>query len=262
MAAKRNNKSFLLQHVSLMALVLILAFVGLNWFLKAYTRQGVHVQVPHLQGQLLDDVKPLLDSLQLRYHIMDSTYVDTLPGGIILRQHPLPGTEVKPERTIYLVISAYRAPLVKMPDLRDLPLETAQSLLQQHRLKIKRIIYRPDVAHHVVLEQLQDGRPIPPGTPVPVGSAITLVVGVNEQGLQVVVPDVRCQTLQQAVQVLQMQQLSAGAVVSQGPPIEDTLAAFVIAQQPEAGEQVPAGTPVDVIISVQSPLLCAEPGSF
>ncbi len=251
----KQGLSYLVKHLLAMVIIAILLFIGLNLFLKNYTRHGVTIVVPDVKGLPIDSAISVLTKEQLRYRVIDSSYVDTLPGGIVIKQNPDAGREVKPERTIYLTISSYSAPKVKMPDLIDMPLQTAQSILETNNLKIKEIIYKPDIANNVVLEQLYKGKPIKPGTLIPINSEITLVVGIHETQRMVIVPDVRCQTLMEALTTLQLYGLSQGSIVAD-KPITDSSRVFVVKQEPPAGDSKPLGSPVDVFISETLPPEC------
>ncbi|NPA34096.1 MAG: PASTA domain-containing protein [Chlorobi bacterium] len=250
-----NAFKYLMKHIFAMIFIAVLLFIVLNLFLKSYTRHGVAIIVPNVKGLPVDSAIAVLTTNQLRYKVIDSSYVDTLPGGIVIKQNPEEGKEVKPERTIYLTISAYEAPKVRMPDLIDMPLQTAQSILETNNLKIKEIIYKPDIANNVVLEQIYKGKPIAPGTLIPINSEITLVVGIHETGRTVTVPNVKCKTLMEALTTLQLYGLSQGSIVAD-KPIVDSSRVFVVKQDPPAGESKPLGSPVDIFISETLPPEC------
>ena len=260
MGSKKGNGikhffKYFMKHLLAMIFIAVLLFGALNLFLKNYTRHGVEIVVPKVIGLNVDSAISVLTQNKLRYKVIDSSYVDTLPGGIVIKQNPEEGRTVKPDRTIYLTISSYEAPKVKMPDLIDMPLQTAQSILETNNLKIKEIIYKPDIANNVVLEQIYKGKPIAPGTLIPINSEITLIVGIHETGRTVSVPDVKCKTLMEALTTLQLYGLSQGSIVAD-KPITDSSQVFVVKQVPASGEMKSLGSPVDLFISETLPPEC------
>ena len=78
--------------------------------------------------------------------------------------------------------------MVKVPDLRSVSLIQARSEIESNNLKIGKIKYEPSSYDNLVIEQKIDGENVKPGTSVPAGTRIDLVVG-QKQGSDAVVPN-------------------------------------------------------------------------
>jgi beta-lactam-binding protein with PASTA domain len=70
-----------------------------------------------------------------------------------------------------------------MPQLQDVSLRQAEIMLNAKGLILGSVIYKPSPYENAVLEQLQRGRYIAPGTDISMGEVITLVVGKDIEGL-------------------------------------------------------------------------------
>jgi len=142
---------------------------------------------------------------------------------------------------VYIVLNSNKAPLVNMPNLIDVSLRQAQVMLQSVGLKTGRLIYRPDIAQNVVLEQLYGNQSLAAGTKVPKGSTIDLVLGDGLGSGDVSLPDLTGMTLEEAGNLLSSSSLTIGSVVYQGP-IRDSASAKVFRQTPTFADGVMVGT--------------------
>ncbi len=70
-----------------------------------YLREGLEILVPDLSGKTYQDAYAITKKDHLSLIIDGREYFDDTPAGCIASQRPLPGTLVKPERRIYLIIS-------------------------------------------------------------------------------------------------------------------------------------------------------------
>ena len=109
--------------------------------------------------------------------MIDSIYDSEKVPGTVLDQDPAPNSNVKENRMIYLTINATQPPDVKMPDLVDVSFRQAEAMLQSFGLITGEITYKADLAKNAVLEQRYRNKIIKPGTMLPKGSEIDLVLG-------------------------------------------------------------------------------------
>lgn len=87
--------------------IIIFVLVGaMLIFLNFYTKHGQSEIVPSLKGFTLEEAADMLDRHNLRFEIIDSTYVREKKLGTIIEQNPAPNTTVKPGRSIYLIINS------------------------------------------------------------------------------------------------------------------------------------------------------------
>ena len=156
-------------------ILLLLTIIALNIF----TRHGRTYPVPNLSGLSMVQAEELIDRGDFRLTVSDSVYIDNRARGVIVDQNPKPDTEVKSKRKIFLTINAVIPVMVPMPNLIDLSNRQAKAILEQQGLRILKLSYAPDIAANSVLTQKIKGISIRPGTKVPRGSKVELVLGLG-----------------------------------------------------------------------------------
>jgi beta-lactam-binding protein with PASTA domain len=220
--------------VNLVAAILLLFLIGflflqsLDWL----TNHGAYLKVPVVKGKKVNEGVKLLEDLGFEVVIQDSLYFEDIPRSTIIKQLPEPDATVKRNRTVYLTINRASPPDIDMPKLEGLSYRYALDKLQKNHLKLRDTINRPDFMKGSVLEQLYNSVRISPGTKIPWGSKITLVIGAGVQAEPVLVPDLLGLTFAEAKQILEEKGISLAAVVPM-PGVKDTLNAFVYKQDPE-----------------------------
>jgi eukaryotic-like serine/threonine-protein kinase len=250
-------KEFYRKHplvVHLLGVIVTLALFafGSILILNGYTKHGQTITVPDLNGKKLSEVQRLLDTRKLAFAIVDSSYSDKVLPLTVIDQNPKPGSRVKEERTIYLTINALNPPKVKMPDLRDASLKQAQLELESLGLKVGKLSYKPDLALNAVLDQQVRGKRIEPGSQVPKGTRIDLVVGDGLGQTEIEVPHLVGLTLGEARFVLEGVGLNLGSVVTDNTIDGDASEAVVYKQVPDPSDPISTikqGEPVDVFVS-------------
>jgi eukaryotic-like serine/threonine-protein kinase len=199
-----------LQHLLIaIGATIIVLWISLK-LLDVYTHHGQTITVPDLEGLSEQDIKPLLRNLQLSYTINDSIFDDNRSKGTIAAQSPAAGTHVKKNRTIYLTTVAFLPEMIPMPDLTDLSLRQAVTVLNIYGLRTGNIENRPDIAKNAVLQQKFNNGLIEPGSLVEKGTAIDLVVGQGLGQNRVVVPVLLGQGRDEAISNLNAANLNIG----------------------------------------------------
>jgi len=240
----------LLAALALLFLLVFLFLQSLNWL----TNHGAYLKVPTVKGKNVDEGVKLLENQGFEVVIQDSLYFEDIPKYTIIKQLPEPDATVKANRTVFLTINRAFPPYIDMPKLEGLSFRYALDKLQKNHLKLRDTIARPDFMKGSVLEQLYNSVRVSPGTKVPWGSKITLVIGAGVQAEPVLVPDLIGLTFAEAKQVLQEKGISLAAVVPT-PDVRDTLNAFVYKQDPEAKDiddkplYIQPGRTIDVWLS-------------
>ncbi len=125
----------------------------------------------------MQETEALAKKSKMNYQVIDSVYTTLVPRGCVAEQNPKPGFKVKKWRNILLTINAFRPEMVAMPDLINLPLRQANSLIESSGLVIGKKSYKPDLSIDVVLNQLHNGKEIAAGDSLQKGSIIDLVLG-------------------------------------------------------------------------------------
>lgn len=230
--------------------LLLLFFSSLNWL----TNHGHQITVPKLMGKKVDKAIETLEDLGFRIEI-DSTYkVDKSPLEVLF-QEPESGMSVKYGRTIFLTVNRKTPPSIAMPNLVNMSFRNAMLTLHSYYLEIGDTNYRPDVAAGAILEQWVNGKPILPGTMVPFGTRIDLVVGEGLSG-EIDVPNLIGLSWAETKSLLDSLSLSANPIWEGA--ITDSNSAIIYMQQPESVNELdfknslPLGDIVDIRI-MQSP---------
>lgn len=226
-----------------------------DYLLKRYTNHGESITVPDLHSLTIDEAEGRLRNLNLRFEVLDSAYDANLPPFAILDQVPIPLSNVKEYRKIYLTVNAANPPSVQMPNLMDKSLRQASFELESFGLMVGELIYKPDLAQNAVLEQLWDEMPVEPGTMVPRGSKIDLVLGDGLGNVRVGVPDLRGLTLSEVRWLLLASSLNLGSVIYLDEEIADTSATMVYRQipSPENDNEINLGESINIFMTTEMP---------
>lgn len=209
-----------------------LLVLALTFFLDAYTRHGKVTSVPDVTRKNAKEAIALLKGQGFKV-IVDSTYRDSLPPLFVIKQVPGGGEKVKRGRTIYIVVNKESVPLIEMPNLMGASINSALHLLERANLKLGDTLYKPDFAAGRVLKQQIGNIEVKPGTMIPYGTKITMIIG-GGLGREIFnYPDFYGMTLKQALRVLDTMGLSVGAVVPD-PGTRDTMNALIWKQYPPA----------------------------
>ena len=206
-------------------------------YLDVYSNHGEEIAVPNLVGKKSSVAKMQLEEMGLSYEILDSIYDPSLPNGIVKQQMIEPTSiskvKVKENRIIGLRLSK-KTELTEMPDLEFKHVDFAQGILENRGFS-SRIQYKPTKeANGSVLDQKYNGKSITKGTRIPIGSEITLIVGQNEVGVLVELPNVVGMNYQDAISLLGSKGLeSISTICNDCQTLQDTLSAVVFGQSPE-----------------------------
>lgn len=239
--------------IAIVIIGIILLFV--SWSLNSYTRHGQQVSVPELKGMNFEKAQQTLSALKLVPVIMDSAYNVEKPLNSVLEQNPKPGSKVKEDRKIYLLVNASKIPKVEVPDLAGKSsLKYATLQLKSVGLLAGKTIYRPDPHLNAVIGLEVNGKPVGKGSKLPKGTMVDIVLGDGIGGEAINVPYLLGLTLQEAIFTLQGKGLMVGAIVQQ-PGITDSLHAFVYKQIPikTPGRKIKIGEAVDLFIDSAIP---------
>ena len=248
------SKQFLIN-----AAAIVLVYVLLIWLFKcnleSRTNLGEKIEVPNLIGKNQNNLKNIFESSELKYEVLDSIYDPTKVEGTVLEQDPTP-TElsevyVKSGRVIKIRVSK-RTQLVEMPGLVDKSQRFAENVLLNRGFRYT-LEYKPTrEAHGAVLEQLYKGKAIAKGTKIPIGSRVKLIVGRDEGGVPLPLPNLYGLTIVEAKErVTRMGNMEFHAVCPNCVTPADSMVARVQSQSPEYSEEavVASGTTITVVAS-------------
>jgi beta-lactam-binding protein with PASTA domain len=244
----------------LLLIVLVLGFfASLGWI----TGHNQYERVPDIVGQNIFTAKTALEAKGFRVVVTDSVFTTEVPGLTVTKQIPASDATVKSGRTIYLSINRAVPPLIDMPSLVGYSYKSAELFLQSMGLKMGDTTYRADFARNAVLEQLFQNAVIKPGTKIPLGSTINIILGSGMGSTEFDVPDLVGLTLSQAKSLLASMGISTGSLVVVGS-VSDSLNAFIVKQLPEpiteiipgekTSNKIRAGATMDIYISTTAPI--------
>ena len=220
-------------------------------YLPVITNHGESITVPDLQGVSIDELQEFLVERDLRFEVVDSVYSAELPPLTVTRQFPKPGSKVKQKRKIFISLNSVNPPTTRMPDLRDKTLKNAELILKSFELIPGKILYKPDPFRNVI-DQLYNGEPIEPNTPLAKGSVIDIVRG-DGHGIRLFeMPDLRGLPLAEANVIIRGNNLQPGLVFN-GDSL--TVASLVVLRQsPRQGLTVRIGRSIDLWLGDASEL--------
>lgn len=244
------SKHFI-KHLGLIALTYILVVFITIFYLDFSTSHGEKIKVPILVGKNVKSIKHLVEESGLAYEILDSIYAPKLPSGTIVSQDPRPTDStfvfVKSSRIIKLRVSK-KTRLVEMPSLIHKSERFAISVLKNRGLKYS-ITYKPtSEANGAVLEQFYKKSMIKEGTKISIGSTIHLIVGKNQMGEPVEVPNLVGLTISEVNARLQSMRLSIFSTYLNCLNSSDSSLAKVFSQSPEyiEGQTIPSGSTISI----------------
>ena len=226
--------------------LLLLFVVWLKW-LNIYTNHDDFIRVPDFNGIHIKNLDSLVDSYALRYEIIDSVFYKSRRKGVVVNQDPLPNTDVKKNRRIYLTINSLKAIKVNFPDVFDLTLRQAVRELQKNGLEVGRLEYRPDIATNKVLAFKVNGIAIEIGQELYYGTTIDLVVGQGLGNEKIVIPNLIGLSRVEANIILKSTSLNIGLEYFNNE-VSDSNFAVIYKQYPQADEskEISIGSSIDL----------------
>jgi len=214
--------------------------VGTAVYLVVSSRSEEKVEVPNVVGRGIDQAGHILAEFGLKVGEVAHKESEA-EHGTVIAQEPAAGTAVAAGSSVHLVVSLGVGDKVEVPSVLELPIDDARHIIAEAGLKVGEVSHKEsEAAPGTVLVQ----EPAP-GTLVPVGTAVHLVVSSGIEG-KVEVPSVVGRGIDMAERILKEHNLRLGEVSHTESEAER---GTVIAQEPAAGAAVPAGTAVHLVVS-------------
>lgn len=253
---------------TLLAIVIFMGIVLLAIFLwlRIYTHHGQELMMPDYTGIQYEDAVLDAANKKFRISIQDSLHILGKPGGMILKQHPTPGSLVKSRRMIYVTITK-RSPdkilSARLPELYGKSYERKKQELEDH-FKIKsRIVdtkFDPGDPGQI-LEVRYKGQTIlgakgrDNNIQIEKGDYLEFVISAKSGG-EVEIPDLTCKTYEEALFLLENLGLRIGTVQEE-EDVEDLSLSFIFAQEPMAtGAMIKMDSPIHVSVRRSKPADC------
>jgi beta-lactam-binding protein with PASTA domain len=225
-----TSKTFVIQLLIFFVLVFLFIFGFLRWA-NYYTLHGKEIKVPDLSGYSLSEVEDILQKLELKFVVLDSSeYYPDKPIFSVLSQYPAPEALVKPGKIIKLTINPSGPRLVKVPNLVERSRKRAVYDLESKGFKVGKITFIPYIGKDMVVAAQHMGRELTSNDYLPKGSVIDLVVGMDLDSELLEVPYLLGKNFTTARQILSQLGLNIGYLNIE--PGTDTSRAFVYRQEP------------------------------
>lgn len=254
-----TKRSLIVNILVAIALGILIIWTFLQ-LLGMFTRHGEYLTVPSVIGKTTKEAVKMLEEKGFDVMIQDSVFVDTAKRGIVLKQLPDPNSTVKVNRTVYLTVNRLTLPLVEMPALEGKTLNYALEILKRSHLELGDTTFKPDFMRGSVLQQSFKGVQIMPGSKVPWGSPIDLLVGSGLTMEKIKVPNLLGMTYQEAKVMLEANTIELGAVIIDAD-VKDTANAYIFKQSPPTKDEddfptyILPGQLMDIWLSVEQKVI-------
>jgi len=229
----------------LLPLLVLLVIAGIvdQIVMPIITRQGTDFALPDFTNQKVVDVDTKLEELNLSYQVVAEEFAPGKEKGLIVRQYPVPGTRVKPGRTIKLIISKGQK-IITVPQVAGKSVRQAVLDLETAGLTVGEIAwaFSDTIPEKVVVFSYPAN-----GTEVPMGSPVNLMVNRGRATDFTFMPKVVGMPLEEARTLLESKGLKVGKLKYQGD--DNFLPETVLEQSEIEGAELQIGSTVDLVVS-------------
>jgi beta-lactam-binding protein with PASTA domain len=197
----------------------------------------------------VEEAQILLTKQGLYAQVVDSVYVRDKRLGTIIDQIPAANSTVKRNRPIYLIINSRKVRQVTLPDVSDVSYRQADAMLQSIGMSVSSVEYAPSEYKDLVTEVKYHGRSILPGTLVPEGSSVVLVVGSGLGNAEGAAPALKGMGIEEATKIVETSMFVIGSVEYDVTPSGNEADYIIYRQRPSAGSLLPAGSRIHIFLS-------------
>jgi len=228
--------------------VLLGAFLGVAGIsgyltLRFIVKSEDTVVVPELVGKDVVYALDILTDLGLNTKVSGFEYRTDVPKNHVAYQEPGPGSEVKKDRDVRIIISKGPKTLV-MPNLVGMDIRQANIIMEENGVSqgVLSRSFSERAANGEVMSQVPS-----PGTVVTRGNSIDLLVSLGRRPITYKMPYLHGLALEDAILILERAHLGLGQIRS--VQRDDLLKDVVVEQEPPSGYQVASGTLVNLTIN-------------
>jgi beta-lactam-binding protein with PASTA domain len=240
---------------TMLALVVSLgAFTAFVVVRLTVAREGV--VVPDLIGKDLVAALELSNKQGLSLKVADRSFNTSVPSNHIVSQEPRPGSWLRPEAIIRVVVSKGIGELA-IPTVHGVAWRDAKSTLERYGLRVGEIfrVHSDRVPHDNVIAQSP-----PAASRITKGGTVSLLVSDGPWPVSYVMPDLRGQPQYVANEVAGSIGLRVERVRYMDRP--EARAGSVITQQPGPGQRVMAGQGVELVLAKRESTPSSSVGTF
>lgn len=246
---KESFAGFVLKNI----IIAVIALVALVWIAllaaDKYTNHGVAESVPDLRGLYVEEAQVILQKQGLYPQVIDSVYVRGKKLGTIIEQIPSPNSTLKQNRPVYITVNSRLVRKVPLPNLLDVSFRQAIAMLKSVGLDFSYVEYTPSEYKDLVSDVKFGNVSVEPGTRIPEGSSVVLVVGsgLGEEGA--IVPELQGLSLDQARKTAVAATFIIGAINYDVAPSGNENQYFIYRQDPLSGNSLTSGSRIDVYLT-------------
>lgn len=258
--------AFVWRNILAMLLFLFTLLLLTSWWLKCYTRHGQKIELPDFIGKTMAEAEQMARTHDFTLVKIDSVYWVDKPGSVILQQTPDPGSFVKEDRKVYLVVTKHNADLISLaslPTLYGRSFEVKKAELEKgYEIKsnvvgytydagpvnyIMAVIYQGDTILSAKLERSE--------YQFPKGATLDFILS-TDTGAEIPLPDVVCMTYSAGSFLLS----SLGLIIQEVEEdvIDDKNASFITHQEPIFDPEVKmkSGDTLRIFLNTKKPVTC------
>jgi serine/threonine-protein kinase len=226
-------------------LLVLLGVAGISAYLtlRFIIKSEDTVVVPELVGRDVVYALDILTDLGLNIKVSGFEFRSDIPKNHVAYQHPGPGSEVKKDRDVRIVVSKGPKSLA-VPNLVGMDIRQAHIILEENGLS-QGIVSRT-FSDRASEDEIVGHTP-PSGTVVSRGDSMDLLVSLGSRPMTYQMPYLHGLTLEDAILILEKVHLSLGQIRS--VQRNDLPMDVVVEQNPPAGYKVAAGILVNLTMN-------------
>ena len=215
------------------------AYLTLTFIIKSEDT----VIVPDLVGKDVVGALEQLTDLQLNTKVNGSEYSWQFPKNQVIYQEPDPGSEIKKDRDVRIIIS--KGPKnVLMPNLISLSERQARMIMEENGIALGHLTqtYFKDVEKDHIIMQVPSA-----GTMVMRGASVDLLVSMGPRSVAYKMPEIAGLSLDNAVLRIEKANLTVGEIRSHFDKHKPRN--IIIHQEPLAGYRIREKSPISLVIN-------------
>lgn len=230
--------------LTIAAMIFFGIVVVASYFAIGYWVRGQEIVAPNVTAQSVDEALEELRQYQLSLELKRTEPSDALPAGAILSQEPRPGSKIKTQTPIRVVVSAG-------PRLVDVPRNLVGIGRLQAGIELRKanlelgnvaVIRTEGHGHDIVLASDP-----PPGSSIVPGAKINLLVSSEATGEEILMPDLYGLTPERARSELARAGLELESTIDEWHP--DAAPGTIHRQEPAPGRPVQTGALIRIYVN-------------
>jgi beta-lactam-binding protein with PASTA domain len=229
--------------VTLFVVFLMVAGVSAYLTLTFIIKSEDTVIVPDLVGKDVVTALEQLTDLQLNTKVNGSEYSRQYPKNHVTYQEPDPGSEIKKDRDIRIIIS--KGPKnILMPNLISLSERQARMIMEENGISqghLTHTYFKAVEKDHIIVQ-------VPSaGTMITRGTSVDLLVSMGPRPVAYKMPELAGLSLDKAVLIIEKTNLAVGEIRSHFDKHKPRN--IIIQQEPLAGYRIRENSPVNLVIN-------------